>query len=97
MIIKEVNLSKSSMHYILHKELQMGKLCVKLVPKVLSVKQKLKRVLCTRDWLSQEEGLLNRVMNCGFMSTIPSQSNQVKNGRSRERRGQKGQGRANQK
>lgn len=63
-VAEELNLGKTVVHEILRNELQMKKICAKIVPKLLSPDQKSRRVACCEDWLEAEENgdFLNRVI-----------------------------------
>jgi hypothetical protein len=41
---------------ILKEDLNMRKLCEKIVPKVLTQEQKQQRVACCQDWMENEDG-----------------------------------------
>lgn len=65
LIADRVDLPKSIVHDIITTELQMRKICAKLVPKVLTDEQKENRVLVSRDLLDRvgsEPGFLDRVI-----------------------------------
>jgi len=49
-------LNKDTVHTILRENLGMKKLCVKIVPKLLSPDQKNRRFQCCQDWIDAEEG-----------------------------------------
>lgn len=65
MIAEELNLGKSTVHTILTEHLGLRKVCAKIVPKLLTPHQKLRRVECVTDWKNSMEndvGFLNRVI-----------------------------------
>lgn len=65
LIAQEVHLAKSTVHSIVTDDLQMRKMCAKLVPKVLSDEQKEHRVTICRELLERLEtdpNLLDRVI-----------------------------------
>lgn len=64
MIADELSIPKTIVHEILTQNLEMKKLCAKIVPKLLTPEQKAKRVECCEDWLEAEErgDFLNRVI-----------------------------------
>jgi len=55
MIAEELGLGKSSVHTILREHLDMKKVCAKIVPKLLTPEQKLRRKECCADWKTSEE------------------------------------------
>lgn len=64
MIADELSIPKTIVHEILTQKLEMKKFCAKIVPKLLTPEQKVKRVECCEDWLEAEErgDFLNRVI-----------------------------------
>jgi len=64
MIAEELGLGKSSVHSILTEHLDMIKVCAKIVPKLLTPDQKLRRKECCADWKTSEESdeFLERVI-----------------------------------
>ena len=64
MIAEELGLGKSSVHTILTEHLDMKKVCAKIVPKLLTPEQKLRRMECCADWKTSEESneFLERVI-----------------------------------
>jgi len=64
MIAEELGLGKSSVHTILTEHLEMKKFCAKIVPKLLTPEQKLRRKECCVDWKTSEENdeFLERVI-----------------------------------
>ena len=55
MIAEELGLGKSSVHTILTEHLDMKKVCAKIVPKLLTPEQKLRRKECCADCKTSEE------------------------------------------
>ena len=55
MITEEIGLGKLSVHMILTEHLEIKKVCAKIVPKLLTPEQKLRRKECCVDWKSSEE------------------------------------------
>jgi len=64
MIVEELRLGKSSVHTILTENLDMKKVCAKIVPKLLTPEQKMRRKECCTDWKTSEESdeFLERVV-----------------------------------
>nr|XP_012143528.1 PREDICTED: putative uncharacterized protein FLJ37770 [Megachile rotundata] len=65
LIAQELNLTKSTIHSIVTEDLQMRKVCAKLVPKVLTEEQKERRVTISRELLEcleRDSNLLDRVI-----------------------------------
>jgi hypothetical protein len=62
-ITDKLGISKGSVQTNLKEDLNMRKLCAKIVPKVLTQEQK-RRVACCQDWMENEEGsnFLQRVI-----------------------------------
>jgi C4-type Zn-finger protein len=63
-ITDNLGISKGSVQTVLKEDLNMRKLCAKVVPKVLTQEQKRQRIACCQDWMENEEGsnFLQRVM-----------------------------------
>jgi len=87
MISCELNLNWFTIHQILTQDLDMRKVCAKMVPKNLTTEQKanLRDVyLDLLDRLEREPEFFSRVitqvMNCGFWSTTPRQNAKVGSG-----------------
>ena len=80
MINSELNLNRFTVHQILTQNLDMRKLCAKMVPKNLTTEQKANwRDVCLDllDRLEREPEssvALSQVMNYGFWSTTPRQN-----------------------
>jgi hypothetical protein len=55
MIAEKLGISNSSVHTILKEDLNMQKLCAKIVPKVLADEQKQGRVDCRNDWIESAQ------------------------------------------
>jgi len=55
MIAEKLGISKGSVQTILKKNLNMRKLCAKIVPKVLTDEQKQERVDCCNDWIESAQ------------------------------------------
>jgi len=55
MIAEELGFGKSSVHTILMEHLEMKKVCTKIIPKLLTPEQKLRRKECCIDWKTSEE------------------------------------------
>ena len=71
MIADMVNTNKETVRQILHDELNMSKVCAKLVPKNLSQEQKDNRKeICSdiMDRLTEEPYLLTEVITCDFFN-----------------------------
>ena len=64
MIGEELGLGKSSIHTILTEHLEMKRVCAKIVPKLLTPVQKLRRKECCVDWKISVESVefLERVI-----------------------------------
>jgi len=100
MIAEELDLGKSSIHKILTEHLEMKKVCAKIVPKLLTPEQKLRRKECCVDWKTAEESdkFLERVIT-GDESWIYEYDIELKS-QSREwkqRFAEKNHGKANKK
>jgi hypothetical protein len=54
MIAEEIGLGKSSVHTILREHLDMKMVCAKIVPKLLTPDEKLRRKFCA-DWKTSDE------------------------------------------
>ena len=66
-VAKEVNLDRESVRQILRKELNVRKICAKMVPKLLSDEQKERRKELCLDFLQRIENdpdLLNSITTC---------------------------------
>jgi hypothetical protein len=55
MIAEKVGISNGSVQTILKEDFNMRKLCAKIVPKVLTDKQKQGRVDCCNDWIESAQ------------------------------------------
>jgi hypothetical protein len=55
-ITDKLGISKGSVKTILKEDLNMWKLCEKIVPKVLTQEQKQRRVAFCQDWVENKEG-----------------------------------------
>jgi hypothetical protein len=55
-ITDKLGISKGSVQTILKEDLNMRKLCAKIVPKVLTQEQTRRHVACCQDWMENEEG-----------------------------------------
>ena len=75
MIPNQLDMKKDSVWKIITKDLGMGKVCTKMVPRVLNDNQKERHMQMCQDiieHLQNEPDLLRRVilvMRCGFLST----------------------------
>jgi transposase len=78
MIADELQIGKTSVYLILMKDLEMRKICVKIVPELLTPEQKLRRKQCCIDWKALEERdvFLERVItgDLGDMAMITAES-----------------------
>jgi len=66
-VVEEVNLDRESVQRILGEELNMRKVCAKMIPKVLSDEQKERRKELCLDHLQRNENepdLLNSIITC---------------------------------
>jgi transposase len=63
-ITDKLGISKGSVQTILKEDLNMWKLCAKIIPKVLTQEQKERCVACCQDWMENAEGsnFLQRVI-----------------------------------
>ena len=87
MISSELNLNQFTVHQILTQDLDMRKVCAKMVPKNLMTEQKASRIdvfLDVLDRLERESQnssvTLSQEMNHGFWSTTPRQNAKVRSG-----------------
>jgi len=86
MIAEETGLNKNAVHRILTDNLQMRKICAKLVPKNLSVEQNANQLEICQDLLGRleiEPNFLHKIitgMNHGCSTTIPRTKGKVRNG-----------------
>jgi hypothetical protein len=55
MIADELQIGRTSVHSILTGDLEMRKICAKIMPKLLTPEQKLRRKQCCIDWKALEE------------------------------------------
>jgi hypothetical protein len=64
MIADELQIGKTSVYSILKEDLEMRKICAKIVPKLLTPKQKLRRKQCCIDWkaLEERDSFLERII-----------------------------------
>ncbi|XP_015435171.1 PREDICTED: putative uncharacterized protein FLJ37770 [Dufourea novaeangliae] len=64
MITDQLNLGKSCVHTIVSEHLEFRKLCAKIVPKLLTPDQRLRRTECCTDWKNsvQTSGWLERII-----------------------------------
>jgi hypothetical protein len=64
MIADELQIGKTSVYSILMEVLETRKICAKIVPKLLTPEQKLRRKRCCIDWKALEErvAFLERVI-----------------------------------
>jgi hypothetical protein len=64
MIADGLQIRKTSVDSILTEDLEMRKVCAKIVPKLLTRKQKLRRKQCCIDWkvLEERDAFLERVI-----------------------------------
>jgi hypothetical protein len=65
MIADELQIGKTSVYSILTEDLQMRKICAKIVPKQLTPEQKLRRKQCCIDWKALEESVKCKLVLCG--------------------------------
>lgn len=63
-IAEQLGINRETVRKIINEDLKMRKLCARVVPKVLSLDQKLTRVRLCEDWLQTDEtdDLLSRVI-----------------------------------
>ena len=86
MISSELNLNWFTVHQILTQDLDMRKVCAKMVPKDVTTEQKAnRRNVCLDLWIalrgSQKSSVaLSQVMNHGVWSTSPKQNTKVGSG-----------------
>jgi len=82
----ELNLNRFTVHQILTQDLDMRKMCAKMVPKKLTTEQKAGRRDVCLDLLDRLERepeyftLISQVMNHGFFITTPRQNANVGTG-----------------
>jgi hypothetical protein len=64
MIADELQIGNTSIYLILTKDLEMRKICAKIVPKLLTLEQKLRRKQCCIDWkaLAERDAVLEKVI-----------------------------------
>jgi hypothetical protein len=64
MIADELQIGKTSVYSILMEDLEMRKICAKIVPKLLTPEHKLRRKQCCIDWkaLAERDAFLERVI-----------------------------------
>jgi transposase len=78
MIADELQIGKTSVYSILTEDLQMRKICTKIVPKLLIPEQKLRRKECCIDWKALEESgkcmLVLRERHLGDVAKITAES-----------------------
>jgi hypothetical protein len=67
MIADELQIGKTSIYSILSEDLEMRKVCAKIVPKLLTPEQKLRRKQRCIDWkaLEERDAFLERVITDG--------------------------------
>jgi len=86
MISSELNLNRFTVHQILTQDLDMRKVCAKMVPKNLTTEQKANWRVCVLIFWTALRGsqnssvILSQVMNHGFWSTTPRQNAKVGSG-----------------
>ena len=86
MIRSKLNLNRFTVHQILTQDLDMRKVCAKMVPKNLTTEQKANRGICVVIFWTALRGsqyssvALSQVMNHGFWSTTPRQNAKVGSG-----------------
>jgi hypothetical protein len=65
MIADELQTGKTSIHSILMEDLEMRTICAKIVPKLLTPEEKLRRKQCCIDWKALEESAKCKFVLCG--------------------------------
>ena len=85
-MISELNFNRFTVHKILTQDLEIRKVCAKMVPKNLTTEQKANRREVCLDLLDRRERepafsvVLSQVMNHGFWSKTPRQNAKVGSG-----------------
>ena len=64
-IAEQVNINRETVRKILTEDLDMRKVCAKMVPKVLTEKQKQRKVAIWHDLLERQDDILRRVITGG--------------------------------
>jgi len=59
---EQVNINRETVRKILTEDLDMGKVCAKMVPKELTEEQKQRRVTICQDLLERQDEILGRVI-----------------------------------
>jgi len=61
-IAEQVNIDRERVKKILTEDLDVGKVCAKMVPKELTEEQKQRRVTICQDFLESQDDILGRVI-----------------------------------
>jgi hypothetical protein len=80
MIADELQIGKTSVYSILTEDLEIRKICAKIVPKPLTPEQKMRRKQCCIDWKALEEmdAFLERVITCDESWIYPNRQRYAK-------------------
>jgi len=63
-IAEQVNINRETVRKILTEDLDMRKLCAKIVPKELTEEQKQRRVIICQDLLERQDDILGHIITC---------------------------------
>jgi hypothetical protein len=71
MIADELQIGKTFVYSILMEDLEMRKICVKIVPKQLTPEQKLQKIQCCIDWkVVEERDAFKLVLHGGHLGDV---------------------------